>query len=112
MKHAEQRGRVWPGVRMGRWWEGDENSSRGRRGCWGSAIIVWLGLSVSYVPVLYGRPASAVHQRVAQQVAPSGSPPPALPASATERVLALSLEDAIRLALQQNLEIERGRVDP
>ena len=97
---------------MGRWWEGDQSSSRGRRGWWGRAIIVWLVLSVSYVPALYGRPASVAHQRVAQQAAPSGSPPPALPASATERVLELSLTDAIRLALQQNLDIERGRLDP
>ena len=97
---------------MGRWWEGGQTSSRGRRGRRGRAIIVWLVLSVSYVPALYGRPASAVHQRVAQQAAPSGSPPPALPSSATERVLALSLEDAIRLALQNNLDIERGRLDP
>ena len=32
--------------------------------------------------------------------------------SATERVLALSLEQAIQLALQNNLDIERGRFDP
>jgi len=30
----------------------------------------------------------------------------------TERVLALSLENAIQLALQNNLDIERGRLDP
>jgi HAE1 family hydrophobic/amphiphilic exporter-1 len=74
--------------------------------------MVWLVLSVSYVPALYGRPAAVAHQRVAQQAAPSGPPPPALPSSASERVLALSLEDAIRLALQNNLDIERGRLDP
>src|SRR5215510_8881229 len=104
MKRAEKRSRVWPGVRLGHWWEweGDQNSSRSWWSCWGSAIIVWLVLSVGYVPALYGRPASAVRQRVAQQAVPSGPPPPALPASATERVLALSLADAIRLALQQN----------
>jgi outer membrane protein len=94
------------------WCEGDQSSPRCRGDWWGSAVIVWLILSVGYVPALYGRPASAAHQRVAQQVAPSTSPPPALPVSATERVLALSLEDAIRLALQNNLDVERGRLDP
>ena len=49
---------------------------------------------------------------LAQQSAPAVSPPPALPLSATERVLELSLEQAIQLALQNNLEIERGRLDP
>src|SRR5205085_486534 len=112
MKSAETQGKVWPGVRMEYWCEGDQSSPRCRGGWWGSALIVWLILSVGYVPALYGRPASAAHQRVAQQVAPSTSPPPALPVSATERVLALSLEDAIRLALQNNLDVERGRLDP
>jgi outer membrane protein len=44
------------------------------------------------------------------------TPPPeqgtAMPASTTERVLELSLEDAIRLALQNNLDIERDRFNP
>jgi outer membrane protein TolC len=56
--------------------------------------------------------ASRTQQRLAQQSAPAVSPPPALPLSATERVLALSLEQAIHLALQNNLDIERGRFDP
>src|SRR5919199_2268109 len=98
MASAKRRGRVWPGVRM----------PKCRMGCWGRVIITCLVLSVGYVPALYSRPASAAHQRFAQQAAP----PPALPASATERVLVLSLEDAIRLALQNNLDIERGRLDP
>src|SRR5437763_13943645 len=112
MKSAETQGKVWPGVRMEYWCEGDQSSPRCRGDWWGSAVIVWLILSVGYVPALYGRPASAAHQRVAQQVAPSTSPPPALPVSATERVLALSLEDAIRLALQNKLDVEGGRLDP
>ena len=97
---------------MRHWSEGHQSSPRCRGGWWGRAIIVWLVLSTGYVPALYGLPASAARQRLAQHVAPSGSPPPALPSSATERVLALSLEDAIRLALQNNLDIERGRLDP
>jgi outer membrane protein TolC len=35
-----------------------------------------------------------------------------MPTSTTERVLELSLEDAIRLALQNNLDIERDRFNP
>src|SRR5262245_9949235 len=38
--------------------------------------------------------------------------PPAMPYSPTERVLELSLENAIRLALQNNLELERERFSP
>jgi outer membrane protein TolC len=49
---------------------------------------------------------------LAQQKAPAGSPPPALPLSVSERVLNLSLEQAIQLALLNNLDIERGRLDP
>jgi outer membrane protein TolC len=49
---------------------------------------------------------------LAQQSAPAVAPPPALPLSATERVLELSLEQAIQLALQNNLDVERGRIDP
>ena len=79
---------------------------------WGRALIVWLILHMGSTPALYGRPAATTHQRLAQQATPSGAPPPALPSSATERVLALSLENAIRLALQNNLDIERGRLDP
>jgi outer membrane protein TolC len=56
--------------------------------------------------------AARPQKRVAQQQAPAGAPPPALPGSATERVLALSLAQATHLALQQNLDIERGRFDP
>ena len=98
MKIAEKRSGVRPEVRRGGWW--------------GRVLMVWLILHMGYTPALYGRPASTAHKRLAQQVAPSGSPPPALPSSATERVLALSLAEAIRLALQNNLDIERGRLDP
>ena len=97
---------------MRRWCQGDQSAPRCRRGRCSSAVIVWLVLSVGYVPALYGQPASAANQRVAPYVAPSSAPPPALPSSATERVLELSLENAIRLALQNNLDIERGRLDP
>jgi outer membrane protein TolC len=64
--------------------------------------------------VLAGDSASAARprQHLAQQSEPAVSPPPALPLSATERVLELSLEQAIHLALQNNLDIERGRFDP
>jgi outer membrane protein TolC len=42
----------------------------------------------------------------------SPAQPPAMPLSATERVLELTLEDAIRLGLQHNLDIERERYSP
>jgi len=64
------------------------------------------------MPARDSESASRTHQRLAQQSAPAVSPPPALPLSVTERVLALSLEQAIQLALQNNLDIERGRFDP
>lgn len=64
------------------------------------------------MPARDSEAASRTQQRLAQQSAPAVSPPPALPLSATERVLALSLEQAIQLALQNNLDIERGRLDP
>ncbi|GIX46829.1 MAG: RND transporter [Candidatus Tectimicrobiota bacterium] len=38
--------------------------------------------------------------------------PPSPPAAPTERVLELSLEDAIRLALQNSLDVERARFGP
>ena len=69
-------------------------------------------LSMCYMPARDSESASRTHQRIAQQSAPAVSPPPALPVSATERVLELSLEQAIQLALQNNLDIERGRYDP
>src|SRR5919197_4114308 len=65
-----------------------------------------------YMPARVSESASRTQQRVAQQSAPAVSPPPALPLSATERVLELSLEQAVQLALQNNLDVERGRFDP
>jgi outer membrane protein TolC len=64
------------------------------------------------MPARNSESASRTHQRVAQQSAPAVSPPPALPLSVTERVLELSLAQAIQFALQNNLDIERGRFDP
>src|SRR5262245_59216921 len=98
MKIAERRSGVQPEVRRGHGW--------------GMGLVVGLILYLGSTPALYGRPATPKPQRIAQQAAPSATPPPALPSSITERVLALSLEDAIRLALQNNLDVERGRLDP
>jgi len=64
------------------------------------------------MPARDSESAPRTHQRMAQRSAPAGSPPPALPVTATERVLELSLAQATHLALQQNLDIERGRFDP
>src|SRR5215470_1761846 len=90
----------------------DPSLCRHQRGWWRSGIIVWCVLSVCYVPARYSEPASRPPPRLAQQSAPAVPPPPALPLTATERVLELSLEQAIHLALQNNLDVERGRLDP
>ncbi len=94
-------------------WQGDDPSIfRGRKRWWGSGVVIWCLLCMYYMPARDSESASRTHQRLAQQSAPAVSPPPALPLSATERVLELSLEQAIQLALQNNLDIERGRLDP
>ncbi len=94
-------------------WQGNDLSIfRYQRRWWGSGIVVWCVLSVCYVPACDSESASRPRPRLAQQSAPAVAPPPALPLSATERVLELSLEQAIQLALQNNLDVERGRIDP
>src|SRR5712691_589369 len=103
----------------GRWggcvqhWQGDDpNIFKHQRRWWGSGVVVWCVLSMCSMPARDSESASRTHQRVAQQSVPAVSSPPALPLSATERVLELSLEQATQLALQNNLDIERGRFDP
>ncbi len=94
-------------------WQGDDPSIvRQQRGWWRRGVVVWCLLCMCYMPARQSESASRTHQRVAQQSAPAVSPPPALPLSATERVLELSLAQAAQLALQNNLDIERGRYDP
>jgi outer membrane protein TolC len=94
-------------------WQGDDPSIFRHQKRWlGSGVVVWCLLSMCYMPARDSESASRTRQRVAQQSAPAGSPPPALPLSVTERVLALSLAQAIQFALQNNLDIERGRFDP
>lgn len=112
MNSDERRVGVRSGLCSEQWVESAQRSARGRRIWCSRGMIVWLGLYLCCVPVLSIQVATAARKRVAQYVAPSGSPPPALPASATERVLALSLEEAIRLTLQNNLDIERERLGP
>ena len=64
---------------------------------------------VSAVYVLYARPRQRVG--IAAPSAPGSAkwpavpPPPALPFLVTERVLELSLEQAVQLALQNNLDM-------
>jgi outer membrane protein len=94
-------------------WQGDDSSIfRHQRRWWRSGVVIWCLLCMCYMPARDSESASRTHQRVAQQSAPAGSPPPALPLSATERALELSLAQAAQLALQNNLDIERGRFDP
>lgn len=97
---------------MRRWWRNHPGIFGAQRHWGKNSLIVWCVLSVCYVPARSSESASRSPKRVAQQSVPAAPPPPALPSSATERVLALSLEHAIQLALQNNLDIERGRFDP
>jgi outer membrane protein TolC len=94
------------------WQEGDPSIFRCQKRWWRSGVVIWCLLCMSYMPARDSEAASRTQQRVAQQSAPAVAPPPALPLSVTERVIALSLEQAIQLALQNNLDIERGRFDP
>jgi len=94
-------------------WQGDDSSIfRHQRRWWRSGVVVWCLLCMCYMPARNSESASRTHQRVAQKNAPAVSPPPALPLSVTERALELSLAQAIQFALQNNLDIERGRFDP
>ena len=94
-------------------WQGDDLSIfRYQRHWWRRGVVVWCLLCMCYMPVRDSESASRPRQRLAQQSGPAVSSPPALPLSVTERVLELSLEQAIQLALQNNLDIERGRLDP
>ena len=97
---------------MRRWWRHEPGIFGHQRHWWERSLIVWCVLSVCYVPARSSAAASRPHKRVAQQSVPAVPPAPTLPSSATERVLALSLAQAIQLALQNNLDIERGRLDP
>lgn len=87
---------------------------------WGAVMAVMLMLSALCVQSLYGqtlprrprsRPAAPLSTS-APAPPPPAAQPPALPLSATERVIELSLEEAIRLALEYNLTIKRERFSP
>jgi outer membrane protein TolC len=69
----------------------------------------WLCLlaGVWFAPLVHSQAASTSSQPQAES-----SQPPAPSAPTAQRVLELSLEDAIRLALQNNLDIERERYTP
>lgn len=79
-------------------------------GLWCAGIAMLLVVSMPYVRSLYGQ-TPATRQGPPYQTSPT-SPPAARPVSGTERIVELSLEDAIRLAVQHNLEIERERFSP
>lgn len=112
MNSVEKRGWEQSRRRSERWLEHTLRAVRTMVGRWRKGLIGGCGLSVCCVPLLAGPTAAAGKQQITPHVAQAESAPPALPASATERVLALSLEQAIRLALQNNLDIQRERLGP
>ncbi|MGQ4808907.1 hypothetical protein NKDENANG_02302 [Candidatus Entotheonellaceae bacterium PAL068K] len=81
-----------------------------RTRCWWCAAI---SVILMILGVLIGRPGyGEVSSQSPQPGASAPRQPPAMPLATSERVLELSLEDAIRLALQYNLDIERERLEP
>lgn len=80
-----------------------------RVGVIGMVIVLLSSVALSSARQLQERP-----HRVAQTPSPPSSPPPASPppAPVDERVLELSLADAVHLAVQNNLDIERERYGP
>ena len=70
-------------------------------GVWLVGILTWVAMGGLAAKPSFGQTAT-----------PPVNQAPAMPLSATERVLELTLEDAIRLALQHNLAIERERYSP
>ncbi len=90
----------------------DPESANRKRRPWCGGVLLLLMSSVLTGQLLHAQMSSSTQQPTAQQDPPPVQPPVDLPQDATERVLELSLEDAIRLALQNNLDIERERFGP
>src|SRR5687768_15436526 len=98
------------GIGMRRRYDRGREISQTRCSLWLEGILVLLGIMVWSVPSLPGQ--TTTGQPQAPPVEGPSKSPAALPLSATERVLELSLMDAIRLTLQHNLDIERERFGP
>lgn len=81
---------------------------------WRVGVIGMVIVLLSSVALSAARQPQERPRRVAQTASPPSSPPPANPPPATvdERVLELSLTDAVHLAVQNNLDIERERYGP
>lgn len=77
--------------------------------CLMAAVIGLLSGSLSRNP-LHAQPSSSPPMK--PSVAPAETPPADAAAQTGQRWLALSLQDAVRLALQQNLDIKRERLSP
>jgi outer membrane protein TolC len=95
-----QRAPVWPFL--------------GRRAAfaWQCGVTVLLVIGVLALRPLSAQTPSVSETQTPQQDMPSVQQPPAMPLSTTERVVQLSLEDAIRLALHNNLDLQRERFSP
>ena len=81
---------------------------------WRVSVIGMVIVLLSSVALSAARQPQERPRRIAQTASPPSSPPRATPPAATvdERVLELSLADAVHLAVQNNLDIERERYGP
>ena len=81
---------------------------------WRVSVIGMVILLLSSVALSPARQPQEPPHRVSQTTSPPSSPPRdnSPPATVDERVLELSLADAVRLAVQNNLDIERERYGP
>lgn len=75
-----------------------------------TALLLALSLLWPVTPTEQAR--AQTRAQAIPQTPPQPSPAPTLQVSVTERTIQLSLEEAIRLALQNNLDIERERLSP
>lgn len=91
---------------------GTDQRTAGRQWSPWLGVVMLLVWSIFTIQPMYGQTPSPSQQQTVQQDAPPIEQPAALPVSAAERVLELSLEDTIRMALQSNLDIERERYGP
>lgn len=82
------------------------------RRVWRSSVLAWCLLSVGGGTALLAQTPAPGKPRATSPARPTTAAPAPAVAAVTEQYLDLSLEQAIRLALQNNLDIERERLTP